>query len=205
MSTGIEITRESDNGVCLVRLSGTLDLSLGDQELVTDGAQHVVFDFDGVRRITSFGILMWTRALEALQAEYVGMVRCRPAIVQQLNVVSNFAGNADLISVYLPFVCDPCDKEFDVLWGLSEKHPLAVARQVEPVKCPKCFKEAEFDDVPKSYFSFADRIPAPQVPTAVSARLLSAQLKENSRGVKTRPPASPGMATASGDGLTKGE
>lgn len=194
MSTGMTINADASDGTCIVQLAGTLDLSLGDHTLVPSDQERVVFDFDGVRRITSFGILMWTRALEALQAEYIAMARCRPSIVQQLNVVSNFVGPCEVLSIYLPFACEPCDREFDVLWELADKHAHAVRRSVPDEKCPKCGGPAEFDDVPRSYFAFADRIPAPNPPSSVSHRLLSAYLRETSQ----RPSLMAGRASAPG-------
>ena len=188
MSTGIEIQHEYRDGICIVRLAGTLDLSLGDHKILNEGAEHVVFDFDGIRRVTSFGILMWTRTVEELSVPYVGMWRCRPCIVQQLNVVADFAGKCDLLSVYLPYACDGCDREFDVLWDMRDRHARALKGDVSDEPCPKCGKPAEFDDLPSNYFAFARRIPAPHTPAAVSARLLSFEMSKVGRPTAKEPP-----------------
>lgn len=196
MSTGIEVEQESRDGVCVVRLSGTLDLSLGDQQILPEEAQQIIFDFDGIRRVTSFGILMWTRALEELSASYLAMWRCRPCIVQQLNVVADFAGRCEVLSVYLPYVCEDCDKEFDVLWDLSQRHAAALKCELGTELCPKCRKPAVFDDIPANYFAFAKRIAAPAPAAWVAARLLTVQMDD--RALRRDPAPSRPRVPASG-------
>jgi len=210
MSTGIEVEHEYRDGICVVRLNGTLDLSLGDHKILQEGAQQVVFDFDGIRRVTSFGILMWTRAVEEISVDYIGMWRCRPCIVQQLNVVSDFARKCDLVSVYLPYACEECDKEFDVLWDLRDKHAHALKGDVGQEPCPKCGRQADFDDLPSNYFAFSHRIAAPAPPSAVAARLLSVEMSQVGRGARDRaPPARSSTldatARAAKQGISRGK
>src|SRR4051812_22516477 len=102
-------------GGTLIKLSGTIDERFNRAELVDAGRGLVVLDLDEVTRITSYGVREWMRALGDLDAHYIGLVRCRPAIVAQLNMVAGFAGRGEVLSVYAPYVCPKCGKNFEVL------------------------------------------------------------------------------------------
>jgi anti-anti-sigma regulatory factor len=152
-----------DNG-CLVRLAGTIDESTDAQALVPNGADVVVFDLDGVRRITSYGVLQWVKALKDLRARYYGFMRCRPSIVRQFNMVAGFGKHGELLSVYLPYFCEGCDQEFESLLDLRADFALAQASSPPDTRCSRCGEPTEFDDVPKSYFAFSSDYPRPNPP-----------------------------------------
>ncbi len=159
----IEKTLTSDG--TLVRVSGDIEASFEAREL-TDGlgAGVVVFDLDGVKRITSFGVREWVEALKALGANYYCFTKVRPAMVAQLNMVSGFAGHGALVSLYLPYVCDECDTETEVLTDLRTHFDVVTSATPPPATCPSCGAEAEFDDVPASYFFYAAQNRPPPLP-----------------------------------------
>ena len=43
------------------------------------------------------------------------LIECAPKVVDQLNMVANFAGGGRVFSFYAPFRCDYCDSEHRVL------------------------------------------------------------------------------------------
>ena len=62
-------------------------------------------------------------------------------------------GNAEVLSVFLPYVCDNCEAEKMIL---ADAEKLGDSSSVaESIPCDSCKKgEMEFDGLPKQYFSF---------------------------------------------------
>lgn len=150
---------------CTLRLSGIVDETLEPETLIPlvprDGSFAV--DFDGVRRVTSFGVREWMKvAAEMPAAKPYWFVRCRPAVVAQLNMVSNFGGPAPrVVSFYAPYVCD-CGFEFEAL--LDRRQPGLDLSSPPPVTCPDCGKQASFDDIPDAYFAWLAANPLREPP-----------------------------------------
>src|SRR5215472_9554311 len=156
----------------VVELSGVIDESFDSKKLMpTLGKSAIVFDFDHVSRITSYGVREWVHALKDLEADYVCFVNCRPAIVSQFNMVSNFGGTGELLSIYAPYVCQSCGAEMDVPVDLVHEHAKIAALEVPVVKCTACGGSTEFDDVAESYFSYVAAAPAPRPPQSVEKLL----------------------------------
>jgi hypothetical protein len=58
-----------DEGGTIVRLSGVVDETL-DRAALSAAGLEVVFDLDGVHRITSYGVREWVKAMEVLPVLY---------------------------------------------------------------------------------------------------------------------------------------
>src|SRR5262249_23479026 len=123
----------------------------------------VVFDLDGVTRITSSGVRAWMRALGALTVERYYFVRCRPALVLEFSMVPGFAQRGELVSLYCPFRCRDCGRSVDVPLDLRREHHCLVSARPPQGICPDCRVAAEFDEDPASYFAFGRNLPAPTV------------------------------------------
>jgi anti-anti-sigma regulatory factor len=179
-----------DNGT-LVRLAGTIDETTDTLALVPNGADVVVFDLDGVRRITSYGVLQWVKALKDLRARYYGFMRCRPSIVRQFNMVAGFGKHGELLSIYLPYFCEGCDQEFETLLDLRADYTLAQTSSPPDSRCSKCGEVAEFDDVPKSYLAFSVDYPRPNPPELaqklIQEALRGGAIAQREAGAKTTP------------------
>src|SRR5688500_18673413 len=75
----------------LVRLSGDIDEQFDRKKILEVARRVVVFDLEGVRRISSFGVREWIKALKVIPAvSYYCFVRCRPAVMSQFNMVGKF-------------------------------------------------------------------------------------------------------------------
>jgi hypothetical protein len=113
---------------------------------------ELVLDLGLVERINSVGIGMWTKMLEALGARPLTLRRCPPVMVEQLNLVRKFRGNARVASVLLPFACPKCRT-----MQLPELD-LAQYRPDDPLpegpKCSTCGGPTEFDDLVNRYLGF---------------------------------------------------
>jgi DNA-directed RNA polymerase subunit RPC12/RpoP len=114
----------------------------------------VVFDLAGVEQINSCGVREWiyfTRNLAEVDRGFE-LARCSPAVVRQLNTISNFRGNGSVRSVMLPYYCAGCRREEYTFLDLSGEGDREIA---EEIPCPRCGKAMEFDDIPDTYLSFA--------------------------------------------------
>lgn len=190
-SPKLNVTTTTIDAGFLVRIEGTIDESTDAQALLPSGADVVLYDLDGVKRITSYGVLQWVKALKELRARYYGFMRCRPCIVRQFNMVAGFGKRGEVLSVYLPYFCEPCDAEFETLLDL--RADFAVAQNASPpeVRCPTCNAVAEFDDVPKSFLAFSSDYPKPS-PPELAVRLIGEAVRSGpARGRSLSPPAKP--------------
>lgn len=181
----------------LVRVEGTIDESADTQTLLPAGAEVVIYDLDGVKRITSYGVLQWVKALKDLRARYYGFMRCRPCIVRQFNMVAGFGKHGEVLSVYLPYFCEGCDAEFENLLDLRADFVIAQTAAPPEVRCPTCSAMAEFDDVPKSFLAFSADYPRPN-PPELAVRLINEALRLSAPRTRSiSPPARPSLPSPS--------
>lgn len=112
---------------------------------------RVTFDLGKLRRMNSVGVRSWIQMLAALKGKTLTLLHCPPVIVEQLNAIQNFRGEAEVRSVLLPYSCEKCAEPFMVEIELNAKTPPLVAATAP---CPKCGTASEFDDVPERYLNF---------------------------------------------------
>ena len=142
-------------------LSGAITEEADFQPLVTLGSTgRLMLDLAEVEEINSCGVREWIHFVRNLSERSPGyeFARCSPAVVRQLNAVSNFRGNGRIVSVMLPYFCSACGGEQFRLLALTEHDASPVI--TDRVPCGQCGGEAEFDDLPDSYLGFAIRRPA---------------------------------------------
>ncbi len=164
-ATALKIEHQPSAFGTLIRLTGTVD-ELFDTAKFAEGVSGVVaIDLSGVTRVTSFGVRQWVAAISSLHAPYIGIVNCRPAVVAQLNMVRNFAGTAEILSIFLPYACPSCGLSFETLADLRRQHAHLSAFVVPAEKCSRCGADAEFDDLPEVYLAYIAAKPIPAPPT----------------------------------------
>jgi serine/threonine protein kinase len=166
-SPSLLIERSPLQGGTLVVLRGEIDDTLDATALSSGLSGAVVFDLDQVRRITSYGVREWMRALKLVNADYVGFIHVRPSMVSQFNMVAGFSGAGEVLTLYLPYICEWCDSEEERLLDLTKDHAVALALDPPTMACSLCKADMEFDDIPQSYFAFVASRPAPNPPLAV--------------------------------------
>lgn len=140
-----------------VRLVGVID---EDNDLGPLAAHirgdKVIVDLAGITEINNCGVRDWVRWLEEVQAKArVVLVECSPALVAKLNLVSNFAGQAYVRSVYVPYFCQACNAEKALLVGLNEL-PAEGPVSAPVCRCDGCDGVMAFDDLEESYFAFVE-------------------------------------------------
>jgi len=171
----LQMERLDGTGGTLVRMRGAIDADLPTAELTRNVGAAFVVDLGGVERVTSFGVREWSRMLDRIQTGWIGFMNCRPIVVVQFNTVADFGKHGQIVSLYLPYVCDACGEECEDLVDLRERFDVVEAGEPPTMKCPKCGEDAAFDDLPENYFSFVRAQGRPRVPEG-AARIIAGKL-----------------------------
>ncbi len=151
------IERFSDGGITCLKFAGTIDESFaGIQAAAGIACETLVLDLGGVRKISSFGIREWVDFITAAAtgAKSIVMIECAPKVVDQLNMVANFAGSARVYSFYAPFRCDYCNSEHRVLLEVGKDFDAIKAMKLGERPCPTCKESMYFDDDGATFFSY---------------------------------------------------
>src|SRR5262249_11678322 len=83
------------------------------------------------------------------------LIECAPKVVDQLNMVANFAGGGRVFSLYAPFRCDYCDSEHRVLLDMAKDIETIRSMKLAERPCPACKESMYFDEDGSTYFSYA--------------------------------------------------
>jgi anti-anti-sigma regulatory factor len=174
----LAIERYTDGRLTCLKLGGTIDEGFDGKRLAsTVDAATLVLDLGDVRKISSFGIREWVDFVGAVGGRGIAMylVECAPKVVDQLNMVANFAGSGRVYSFYLPYHCDYCDRDDRVLWQVDRDHEAIRAGKPPQRACGHCGELQYFNEDPVTYLSYVaaqERFELPDdVATFVAARL----------------------------------
>lgn len=137
-------------------LSGRVDETTDFRPIVKDASGDVTFDLSGIERMNSSGVMRWGRFIRDVskRTASVRFVRCSPVIVNQLNMIKDFAGGAVIESFYAPYICEECGTESTTLVEVDEHREALIAKQVPPQSCPACNQEMVLNSLEDSYLSF---------------------------------------------------
>ena len=152
-----EVEISSSGDAALVRIYGMLDenfAGFGDP-----GASTVVLDVSGLKFITSFGVRQWLRAMAGFPPHVrdVYLAGCPRIFVEQLNMILNFGGNAQILTLLAPYRCPAC--------GTETEHPIDAIAQGADIangrfperQCTKCNGKLILDEIPEMYFACLQR------------------------------------------------
>jgi anti-anti-sigma regulatory factor len=154
VSSGLNWSLQQDRASVVVSLTGAIDEDANFERLLSklNNMSAIRIDMSGVGRINSCGVREWVNFVRALPSNAdLALEKCPSVVVAQINMISNFAANARILSVKAPFVCDSCGHEEEILVDLQRgEKPSLEARA-----CSSCGKKAlVFDDLEESYFAF---------------------------------------------------
>ena len=153
----LTIEKFADGAISCLKFSGTIDESFDGKKLgrATEG-DTLVLDLGGVKKISSFGIREWVDFVSTAgtRTKHLVMIECAPKVVDQLNMVANFAGGGLIFSFYAPFRCDYCDSEHRVLLELSRDFEALKSMKLGERPCPACKDSMYFDDDGSTFFSY---------------------------------------------------
>lgn len=147
--------QQTDKGL-LVELQGSLEEQVALEQQIGDIRGELIVNCRGITRMNSVGVKMWMRYFQALKTrgQPFKFTECPPAVVEQLNLISNFACGGEVLSVLLPFSCVKCQNDFVANVGVQE---LKANQLIIPnVKCEKADCGAQFDDDPTEYLYFLE-------------------------------------------------
>jgi anti-anti-sigma regulatory factor len=183
----LKLDKFTDGPVTCLRLAGTIDEHFDGHKLAqTVKAETLVLELSGVRKISSFGIREWVDFIGSV-GEHVRdlyFVECSPKVVDQLNMVANFAGKGKVFSFYAPYRCDYCDAERRVLLQVDRDFDAIRAQKPPERPCQTCGHGEYFDEDAPTFLSYVAGQPHLELPPAVAAFLsakLSYEVSESAR------------------------
>ena len=109
-----------------------------------------------MKKISSFGIREWVdfMASASKAAKSIVLIEAAPKVVDQLNMVANFAGGGRVYSFYAPFRCDYCDSEQRVLLDVGKDFEAIKSMKLAERPCPSCKESMYFDEDGSTFFSY---------------------------------------------------
>ena len=134
-------------------LSGVIDEKSSFENCPPNMEGHS-FDCSGVKKINSNGVKTWISFFAKIPKNTF-LENLSPVLVEQLNSLSNFAGNSTVKSVQVPFACTQCKKETIKSMSVED---LKANPEPDPIFCSHCNGRSEFDDLPEEYFCFLENI-----------------------------------------------
>jgi anti-anti-sigma regulatory factor len=153
----LSIEKFADGGITCLKFVGTIDEGFEGKKLgrAMEG-ETLILDLGGVKKISSFGIREWVDFIGTAGAKtrQILLIECAPKVVDQLNMVANFAGGGRVFSFYAPFRCDYCDSEHRVLLDLGKDYESLKALKLAERPCPSCKESMYFDEDGSTYFSY---------------------------------------------------
>lgn len=155
MGQALEWQIERSDNASTLTFSGDITESSDFTQLLAQlvGQAEVEIDLAAIRRINSSGIRNWINFIQPLSSQaQVALLNCPPVVINQLNVISNFSGQASIKSILAPFICENCDIEANIAIALQP----GVQPSLPKVICESCGLEMEFDDLEEDYFSFLE-------------------------------------------------
>jgi anti-anti-sigma regulatory factor len=148
------VTKEKQGSTILVKLVGSMEEQVNLETQIGPVDADLIVNCRGVTRINSVGVKMWMRYFQNLreQGRRFKFMECSPAIVEQLNLISNFSCGGEVESILLPFSCVKCKSDF--VANMATKELKKAQLLIPAVKCEKPECAATFDDDPDEYLFF---------------------------------------------------
>lgn len=153
----LTIDKFADGNLVCLKLAGTIDESFEGKRLADSvRGGTVILDLGDIRKVSSFGIREWVDFITAVgkTASRIVLVECAPKIVDQLNMVANFAGTGRVYSFYAPYHCDYCDRDDRVLLQVDRDHEQIKAMKPAQRACASCGEMQYFNEDPVTFFSY---------------------------------------------------
>jgi anti-anti-sigma regulatory factor len=153
----LTIEKFADGPIACLKFIGTIDESFDGKKIAKSvQCDWLVLDLGGVKKISSFGIREWVDFMGAAtkQSKSIILIECAPKVVDQLNMVANFAGGGQVYSFYAPFRCDYCDSEHRALLDVGKDFEAIKSMKVAERPCPSCKESMYFDEDGSTFFSY---------------------------------------------------
>lgn len=157
---GLQVrTREVENGVHSVAISGILDENYGDlTNLTFPPGGSLYFDLKELTALNSIGIRELMKWLHALPNPVMSFANCPSVFILQLNMIAEFLpARARIYSFYVPYYSEKTNEETQILFvkdmnfqrgagGVTITYPTVVDKTGSPMDI----------DANNRYFKFLD-------------------------------------------------
>ena len=153
----VNVVKELKGNVLVVRLIGAIEESVNFDQMIGPTPGEMFINCKEVPRINSVGVKGWIKYFQGAVSKGTKLkfLECSTAIVEQINLISNFTCGGVVESIYVPFACTNCKSELIGLFKAEDLKKLNL--KLPDLKCSKCGGSAVFDDIPEEYFSFLTR------------------------------------------------
>lgn len=149
----LTVERTQEGGLTRIVVSGVINEDSNMEEVFGAVGPRTIIDLAGIERINSCGIREWVNALKEVDSGFsIEYHRCSIPLVEQFNMISNFAGQGVVKSLYAPYLCEECDENLDHLIEADSFPEDAGEFEPPEVSCPKCGSSMQFDDDEDEYF-----------------------------------------------------
>jgi len=166
----LQVDKFAEGDVVCLRFTGVLDEDFDRHTIPTSNRRATVLHLGNVERISSFGIREWVDYVEQLgkKTKQIVLVECSPKVMDQINMVANFAGRGVVYSFKAPFHCDYCDHDEDMLVRVDEEWDAIQRRKLER-RCSECGQPTSFDGDPVTYLASMVTQGRPEIDPEVAA------------------------------------
>ena len=150
----LNVIKEQKGNVLVVRLSGSIEESVNFDQLIGPPPAELHVNCKEIPRINSVGVKAWIKYFQSAQTKHTKLkfLECSTAIVEQINLISNFTCGGEVESIFVPFSCVSCKSELVGLFKTTDLKKMHT--NLPDLKCTKCSGKAVFDDIPEEYFGF---------------------------------------------------
>ena len=141
--------------VCL-RLAGVIDERFEAGPILRELTPQVILELSGIKRITSFGVRQWSDAMKSLPSsvKHLYLLSAPACFIDQLNMVLNFGGRAEVVTATALYFCEKCQEERSVAIDVLGDHALLGAGAAPPAPCPTCGTAMALEDDPQQAFRY---------------------------------------------------
>ena len=153
----LEARVDGDAAARTIVLSGRIDEAANLSGRVdTWSAGQVTVDSAAVTFINSIGVREWMRLIRGLgqRGSKIRLVRCAEVIIEQINMIDDARGDAEVTSFHAPYQCTGCGLEASMLLDVDAEGSLMRRMQAPSRTCPDCGQPMELYEVPEKFFSF---------------------------------------------------
>ena len=153
----LKVAKQQKDAVLFIEISGVVDETSAFEQLGPIQVSALRIRCMGVTRINSAGVRLWIKYFQDLKSRnmQITLVDCASVLVEQMNIIVNFAAGMAVESIMMPYSCSKCGECFQVAGKVSDIK--AKNYEIQAEKCPKCGSSGSFDDLPDEYFHFMMR------------------------------------------------
>lgn len=139
-----------------LRLYGDIDETFQANVLAEITTPYLILDLAGIKRITSYGVREWMRALTPLaQNVKTYFVQVSVSMMDQFNMIQRFDCGGELLTFITSYACTICGQETPVVWDMALDRENIDHLEPLPRPCMICGNPARLDDDPTVLFEYA--------------------------------------------------